>query len=103
MACISVSQMVNICRYEPTAARTSETTAEKTQKFAEESTFFLSLFKNRTVKPMPDAGLMMVLQKAKTRQKKRKVNKKGKPDNLYFTRKQRQEDPMNEGESDALA
>ena len=103
MVCTSFSQMMNLCRYEPTAARSSETVAEKSQKFAEESTFFLSLFKNRTVKPMPDVGLMLVLQKDKTRKKKRKVNKKEKPENLYFTRKQREEDPMDEGESDALA
>lgn len=102
MTCTPLSQMMNLCQYEPRQASTNETMAEKSQKFAEESTFFLALFKNRTIKPMPDVGLMMVLQKDKTRRKKRKVNKKEKPEKLYFSRKQRDEEPLDHQESNAF-
>ena len=91
MICTPLSQMINLCRHEPHAVSAHESVAEKNQKFAEEATFFISLFKHRTVKPMPDIGLMMVLQKDKTRRGKHKIAKKQKPQRLYFNRKQHQQ------------
>lgn len=78
MVSSSLSQMMNLCQYESHAASTNESMAEKSRMFAEESTFFLSLFKNRPIKPIPDPGLMIVLQRDKRRRKKRKISKKRK-------------------------
>ncbi len=93
MQCPSLGQIMSFCRLEPSEVTTPETAAEKNQKFAEEATFFISLFqKVRTIRRMPDPELMLVLEKDQTRRKKRKVSKKEKPEKLYFNRKQPDED-----------
>ena len=102
MLCSTLNQAMNLCRHESHTASAGETVAEKSQEFAEESTFFLSLFKNRTVKPMPDEGLMLILQKDKTRRKERKISKKENPEKLYFTSKQPQDKSMEEDEPQEL-
>ncbi|WP_206680805.1 hypothetical protein [Endozoicomonas acroporae] len=61
-----------------------ESVGEKNQKFAEEVSFFTALFKNLTVRPVPDPGLMMVLNKQWLERKKRKVSKKGKSEQLWL-------------------
>lgn len=93
-----VSNLVSFCRQEfHQAAQSCKTAAEKTINFAEEMTFF---FKNRNVKPMPDTGLMLVLQKDKTRRKKRKVAKMEGPQNLWMTKKPPQQQSGHEDDLD---
>ena len=88
-----ISQIMNLCRYEPNMPSTSETSAVQKQSFFEELSFLLAPFKNWHIRPVPDPALMLVLYKDRTRRKKRKVSKKGKPENLYFNRKQHK-DPL---------
>ncbi|WP_062264955.1 hypothetical protein [Endozoicomonas arenosclerae] len=72
-----------------------DTLAARSQKFAEEASFFFTFFKNRPLRPMPDQPLMLMLYKSKLRRKKRKVSKKDKLDNLYM-RKRRNEEQENQ-------
>lgn len=61
-----------------------ESIAEKNQMFAEEASFFAAAFRNIPVRPMPDPGLMLILNKQWLERKKRTVTKKGKPEQLWL-------------------
>ena len=63
-----------------------ETTAAQLQKSFEEASFFAAHFKNFAVRPMPDVGLMQILQRGKWRRKLRKVGKKEKSGRTYMRR-----------------
>lgn len=54
--------------------------------FMEEASFFYGLFHKYTVRPVPDPGLMLVLNKSKLKQKKRRVSKKDGVDTLWLSK-----------------
>ena len=83
-----VQTIMQLVLPEPESSPASETLAERNTNFAEEASFFLGLFKNRQVRPMPDQPLMMILQKAKLRKKNRTVTKKDKTGKSYFRRRE---------------
>ena len=80
----------NRCMPDPVRA---ESIAVKNQNFAEEASFFAALFKHLTVRPVPDPGLIMVLNKQWLERKKRKVAKKGKSDQLWLGKRSKDEPP----------
>lgn len=65
----------------------AESVVEKNQNFAEEASFFAALFKQHPVRPVPDPALILVLNKQWLERKKRKVTKKGKPEQLWLSKK----------------
>lgn len=98
MAVNPVSCFMNFCRSEfPEATRACKAASEKVMNFAEEMTMF---FKSRRVKRMPDPRLMLVLQKAQTRKKKRTVSKLKGSDRLWMTRQQPDKDTYPGSEED---
>ena len=96
-----VSNLMTFCKHEfHNVAQSCKTASEKAMNFAEEMTFF---FKNRNVKPMPDTGLMLVLQKDKTRRKKRRVAKMDGSQGVWMMKKQPEHNPDAEDDSDSIA
>ncbi|MGI9274548.1 MAG: hypothetical protein ACR2PT_06805 [Endozoicomonas sp.] len=88
----SVQTFMQLVTPERDSSPASETLAERNSNFAEEASFFLGLFKNRQVRPMPDQPLMMILQKARLRKKQRTVTKKDKTGKGYFRRREHEPD-----------
>ncbi len=72
-----------------------ESFAAKNQKFAEEASFFASIFNHHPVRPVPDPALILVLNKLWLEKKKRKVTKKGKSEQLWL-RKKPEDEPSDE-------
>ena len=60
--------------------------AQRIGNFNEEASFFYGLFRQYTVRPVPDPGLMLVLNKSKLKQKKRRVSKKDGVDTLWLSK-----------------
>ena len=85
-----VKSFMQIFTQGPDKPGEKETALSKAAKFAEESTFFFTFFKNRSVKQLPDQPTLMQIYKSKLKRKKRKVTKKSKLDNLYMRQRKRQ-------------
>ncbi len=97
-----INNLFNLCRQEAQSHPARETTAEKIQKFAEESTFFFSatfFFKNRSVRIMHGTSLMSVLEKDKTRKKKRTVTRKKASQEPYLSGNGPQQERCRKSES----
>ena len=80
----------NRCMPDPVRA---ESISEKNQNFAEEASFFTALFKNLTVRPVPDPGLIMVLNKQWLERKKEKCPRKANLNNCGWARDRRMSHP----------
>ncbi|MGB1271792.1 MAG: hypothetical protein ACPG5T_06950 [Endozoicomonas sp.] len=94
MSYCSIPNLVaNLCRLDPATALRQDTATDKSQKFAEEASFYYGFFKNHNLKPVPDPGLMMVLQKAWLERKKRTIRKKENTNRIWPERRQRDEPP----------
>lgn len=94
--CPTSNLVANLCRLDPATAQRQDTATEKSQKFAEEASFFYAFFKNHNLKPVPDPGLMMVLQKAWLDRKKRTIRKKEKTDPIWPERRQHDQQPRHD-------
>ncbi|MGB0360908.1 MAG: hypothetical protein ACPGEF_05835 [Endozoicomonas sp.] len=63
----------------------------RSQKFAEEMTFSAALFHQFHVRQIPDAGLVIILNRLWLKMKKRRVTKKEKSEQLWFRKRHPEE------------
>ncbi len=70
-----------------------ESLANKHHNFSEEASFFAALFKQFNVRPVPDPGMMQLLQKEWVKRQQRTVTKKEKSDKLWLGKKPKDENP----------
>lgn len=70
-----------------------ESLANKHHNFYEEASFFAALFKQFNVRPVPDPGMMQLLQKEWVKRKQRKVTKKEKSEKTGLGKKPRNANP----------
>lgn len=56
------------------------------RNFSEEASFYIAMYRQHPVKPVPDPALLLVLNKLWLKQKKRRVSKKERIDKLWLSK-----------------
>ena len=99
MTCPTSKFIGNLCM--PDSVETASV-SKQILNFSEEASFFIAMYQQHPVKPVPDPALLMVLNKLWLEKKKRRVSMKDGVDKLWLSNKPHHAVQVDRDESDEL-